>query len=194
MNKLLILFLSIFFVFVVSAQTFKEIPCSFTDGTYSFALPTAKQCSVEIKMQLDKKRMEINSCSSVIKQSSLPIEENIKGCHTKLLYSPKIKLGFLFCEFYNDMSLGVKVYKLDGEKVSEISELPFVAYTSENGERMNYNSILPYLSIIRSGARTLMFFNNPISVMNPNKKEEQILESKDFYFELSSQGFELKKY
>lgn len=113
---------------------------------------------------------------------------------SKLLYNNKLQEGFLFIEPCKELKEGCKIYYINPKKVSFLCELPFAAYTSENGERMNYNSILPYISIIRSSQRTLLFFNTPIVVINPNSPQEQVLESKNFYHILQKDSFLMQEY
>lgn len=113
---------------------------------------------------------------------------------SKLLYNNKLQEGFLFIEPCKELKEGCKIYSITSKKVSFLCELPFAAYTSENGERMNYNSILPYISIIRSSQRTLLFFNTPIVVIYPNSPQEQVLESKNFYHILQKDSFLMQEY
>lgn len=113
---------------------------------------------------------------------------------TKLLYNNKLQEGFLFIEPCKELKEGCKIYHINSKSISFLGELPFSAYTSENGERMNYNSILPYISVIRSGQRTLLFINTPIVVIYPNSPQEQILESKSFYHLLQQDYFLMQEY
>ncbi|MDO5760065.1 MAG: hypothetical protein Q4Q06_03470 [Bacteroidota bacterium] len=112
----------------------------------------------------------------------------------KLLYNNKLKEGFLFVEPSKEIKEGCNVYHIKNKSIISLGYLSFAAYTSENGERMNYNSILPYISVIRSDKRTLLFFNTPIVVFFPNSTKEQILESKNFYHTLENNTFVLQNY
>lgn len=124
------------------------------------------------------------------KQFNIITEQSLN----KLLYNNKMQEGFLFIEPCKELKEGCKIYHVNSKNISFLGELPFSAYTSENGERMNYNSILPYISVIRSGQRTLLFFNTPIVVIYPNSPQEQILESKNFYHLLQQDYFLMQEY
>lgn len=190
------LFFSFAFLFGygVFSQTFSDISCKKEDGIQTYSIALNAKSFLELSLQENTASFVAKTSTQEVFNETIHFAQQHKGFNTKLLYNQKLRTGFFFIEAYDDMSLGAKVYKIIGDKISEISFLPFAAYTSENGERMNYNNILPYISIINSGARTLMFFNTPLFVLNPNQSNEEILNSKDYYFELYSLGFVIKKY
>ena len=147
--------------------------------------------------------MEISVCSEKISVYSsknkalieeIPFSSKGKGINHKLLYSNKLQQGFLFLEKHSELSEGCSIYKIEKGDIRYLCEFPFAAYTSENGERMDYNNILPYLSVIRSDTRTLLFINTPMIVSWPDSPKEEILETKHFYHILTNNGFELRNY
>lgn len=194
MRKILSLLVASGICLSVSAQTFNDIAQKKDDKGFLFSIPIKAKCNMQVNISPLANKYNVATCSKECFSSNKGVNKALKGSNHRLLYNSKLRLGFLFSETYDDMSLGAKIYKISGEDFKELCDLPFAAYTSENGERMNYNNILPYISVIRSGERILMFFNTPIVVKNPNQSDEEILESKDFYFELSDKGFIMKKY
>lgn len=131
----------------------------------------------------DKERFEIN----------IPDRED-RQISEKILYSSKLKKGFLIVEKHRDLSYGCSIFRIDKDSLSYMCEFPFAAYTSENGDRMNYNNILPYISIICSDKRVLLFMNTPMVVEYPNETGEQIKETSLFYHILKDGGFEMRTY
>ncbi len=145
-------------------------------------------------IRISKDRIYICSSKDKNLKKQIPVSLDNKEFRHRLLYNSKLQQGFLFIEKHSALSEGCQIYRIDKGNVNYLCEFPFAAYTSENGERMNYNSILSYLSVIRSDKRTLLFINTPMVVLYPNSPQEEILETKTFYHQLSNNGFELRKY
>lgn len=189
-QKLKIFFLCFLFVLLyneLQAQSFTNIKAEKKVNSEVYHLEKFDLIIFDnnrILLQTIDKKESTTQQFDVITQQSL----------SKLLYNNKLQEGFLFIEPCKELKEGCKIYSITSKKVSFLCELPFAAYTSENGERMNYNSILPYISIIRSSQRTLLFFNTPIVVIYPNSPQEQVLESKNFYHILQKDSFLMQEY
>lgn len=189
-QKLKIFFLCFLFVLLyneLQAQSFTNIKAEKKVNSEVYHLEKFDLIIFDnnkILLQTIDKKESTTQQFDVITQQSL----------SKLLYNNKLQEGFLFMEPCKELKEGCKIYSITSKKVSFLCELPFAAYTSENGERMNYNSILPYISIIRSSQRTLLFFNTPIVVIYPNSPQEQVLESKNFYHLLQKDSFLMQEY
>lgn len=189
-QKLKIFFLCFLFVLLyneLQAQSFTNIEAEKKENSEVYHLEKFDLIIFDsnkvLLQKIDKKEPTTQQFNIITQQSQ-----------SKLLYNNKLQEGFLFMEPCKELKEGCKIYSITSKKVSFLCELPFAAYTSENGERMNYNSILPYISIIRSSQRTLLFFNTPIVVIYPNSPQEQILESKNFYHILQKDSFLMQEY
>ena len=170
----------------IKGQNFNNIDCiSIDKDRYAVA---------NIEISVSKEMISVYSAKSKALIKEISTSSNGKELNHKLLYNNKLQQGFLFLEKHAELSEGCSIYKIEKGDVRYLCDFPFAAYTSENGERMDYNNILPYLSVIRSDKRTLLFINTPMIVSYPNSPKEEILETKSFYHILTDKGFELRNY
>lgn len=51
---------------------------------------------------------------------------------------------------------------------------------------MNYNSILPYISIVNTTEKTYFSFEVPLVVLNPGGQDERIIEGNKIHYTLSN--------
>lgn len=170
----------------IKGQNFNSVECVATDEN--------KYSVTNIEISISKEKISVYSIKDKTLINQIPTSSNGKEVNHKFLYNKKLQQGFLFLEKHTDLSEGCDIYKVEKGDIKYLCEFPFAAYTSENGERMNYNNILPYLSVIHSDKRTLLFINTPIVVSYPNSPKEEILETKSFYHILTDKGFELRNY
>ena len=68
----------------------------------------------------------------------------------------------------------------------------FLEETDENG-RMNYNSILPFVSIVKVSDRIIFSFETPLVVIYPGMSEEATLNGRDVYYTYSKSKLQLFK-
>ncbi len=103
-------------------------------------------------------------------------------------------ITYLLVEQRSDISLGCKVYRLEeGNKIS-MNDFCVAAYTKDESQRMNYNSILPYISMCQSGNRIILSFECDFIVMNPDKMNEKIINTTSLYGIIGESGIELKNF
>ena len=110
----------------------------------------------------------------------------------KVLNNKKLNTSLVFIETFNDISLGCEVIQVKNGQINNIGKMFVASYTKDNGERMNYNSILPYLSIYKTSNQTFIFFETPLVVINPNESDEKIVKGKEVYYLISPEGINLK--
>lgn len=124
----------------------------------------------------------------------LPIENNLNRTQFKLFFNTKTYVGYFFKEKHSDFSLGCDLYKIETNDIKKLQTFLVAAYTNENNQRMDYNSILPYISIIQAGQRTILSFECPLIVINPDMMSETIEKAKDIYGLIVEDKIEIKKY
>ena len=185
-------FVCLYFVFAVlycttKAQSFAKTDTDKQENTIIYHL-------VEADLIIDNDVITLQNLKKKSDTRIWQLDISAKENTYMLLYNSKLQEGYLFVEPCKDMSEGCSIYSIKKENLFFLQQFSFAAYNSKNGERMNYNSILPYISIIRSGQRTLLFFDTPIVVFQPNSPQEQILESNTFYHILQKDGFEIRYY
>jgi hypothetical protein len=129
-------------------------------------------------------------------KSKNTITYNNEEIHQQLRYkvfaNQKLNSAYIFIEKFDEMSLGCKVYFVDNGIISFIDNMDIAAYTKENGDRMNYTSILPYLSIIKMKDRVILSLDTQFLVLNPMQPNEKIINCKDRYFLIEDNKISLK--
>lgn len=103
-------------------------------------------------------------------------------------------ITYLLVEQRSDISLGCKVYRLDANNKISMNDFCVAAYTKDESQRMNYNCILPYISICQSGNRIILSFECDFIVMNPDKMNEKIINTTSLYGIIGENGIELKRF
>ncbi|MBP1646385.1 MAG: hypothetical protein H6Q16_1963 [Bacteroidetes bacterium] len=99
---------------------------------------------------------------------------------------PKSKVSFLLINNYYDFSLGADLYVIENGQFTFVGTLSIGAYNSIGGENMNYNSILPYISIVNTTEKTYFSFEVPLVVLNPGGQDERIIEGNKIHYTLSN--------
>lgn len=112
---------------------------------------------------------------------------SIKGKKTKAV-------SYVFTEKRSDISLGCELYKEENGQRINMDYFPVAAYTKDESGRMNYNSILPYISICQAGQRTVLSFECQFIVINPDRANETILETKNLYGLIMPQSIDIHNY
>lgn len=129
-------------------------------------------------------------------QDKNTITYNNEEIHQQLRYkvfaNQKLNSAYIFIERFDEMSLGCKVYFVNNGIISFIDNMDVASYTQENGGRMNYTSILPYLSIIKMKDRVIISLDTQLLVLNPMQPNEKIINCKDRYFLIEDNKISLK--
>lgn len=82
--------------------------------------------------------------------------------------------------------MGAEVYLINKDyQFIFLGHLPIGAYNCIGDQKMNYNSILSYLSIFYTKEKTYFSFEVPLVVINPGQTTEQIVESKKIHYTLT---------
>ena len=60
--------------------------------------------------------------------------------------------------------------------------MPIAAYTKGANGRMDYNNVLPYISIVKVSNRYIFSFETPLIVLYPGQEQEETVNGRDVYF------------
>jgi len=99
---------------------------------------------------------------------------------------PKASLTYLFVHNYADMSRGCDIFLLKNNTYSFIGHLNVAAYTRNDNNKMDYNSILPYISMVNTTQKVYLSFEVPLVVINPGEGEERVLEGKTLHYTIEN--------
>lgn len=120
-------------------------------------------------------------------------QTTIENC--KLYYCPKTKTAFFFEQIYDQLPIKCNVKQIFNNQIQDLKPLSVAAYTKEKDQnRMNYNSILPYISIAKAIDRTIISFECEFIVLNVDSIHEKIEKSSQLYGIITQKEIELKKY
>lgn len=103
----------------------------------------------------------------------------------------KAGFSFLLVNNYYDHSLGADLYIIENRQFVYVGTLSIGAYNKIGNQKMNYNSILPYISIVNTTEKTYFSFEVPLVVINPGQQNEQIVEGSKIHYTLTNR--ELKQ-
>ncbi len=103
-------------------------------------------------------------------------------------------ISYVFAENHSDVSLGCEVWRVENSVKTPMNFFAIAAYTKDNSGRMNYNSILPYISICQAGKRTILSFECPLIVLYPERANEKICESKKLYGLIGENNIDIINY
>lgn len=103
----------------------------------------------------------------------------------EIFSNPKLNFSYLVINTYFGITMGAEVYLIDKDyQFIYLGHLPVGAYNCIGDEKMNYNSILSYLSIFYTKEKTYFSFEVPLIVLNPGETTEQIIESNKIHYTL----------
>lgn len=111
----------------------------------------------------------------------------------KVYYNSKLKTFILLLDKKVDYSIGCDVVSIKNRNYQYIGEMSVAAYTKDENGRMNYNSILPFVSIVKVSDRIIFSFETPLVVIYPGMSEEATLNGRDVYYTYSKSKLELFK-
>lgn len=104
----------------------------------------------------------------------------------EIFSNPKLNFSYLVINNYLDVTMGAEIYLINKDyQFIFLGHLPVGAYNCIGDQKMNYNSILSYLSIFYTKEKTYFSFEVPLVVLNPGQTTEQIVESKKIHYTLT---------
>lgn len=119
-------------------------------------------------------------------------EQDVK-LSLKVYYNIKLKTFILLADKKVDYNLGCDVLMIKNKKSQHIGEMSVAAYTKDENGRMNYNSILPFVSIVKISDRIIFSFETPLVVIYPGLSEEATLNGRDVYYTYSNSKLQISK-
>lgn len=108
----------------------------------------------------------------------------------EIFSNPNLDFSYLVVNNYLDITLGADLYLIDKNEFIYLGNLAIGAYNKIGKEKMNYNSILPYLSIFYTKEKTYFSFEVPLVVVNPGQQSEQIVESCKIHYTLINRNLQ----
>ena len=93
----------------------------------------------------------------------------------------------------DNLCVGCSLYLFENRNVKDCGLLPVAAYTNDHSGRMNYNSILPHLSIVKVSNRYILSFETPLIVLFPMQEQEEIISGRDIFFTFDKDGLQMNK-
>lgn len=106
---------------------------------------------------------------------------------------PKEHKTFILVNKTNEMSLGCDVYLYEKNNIKHCGYMPIAAYTKDMTGRMNYNNVLPYISIVKVSNRYIFSFETPLIVLYPGQEQEEIVNGRDVYFNYEKKVLQLNR-
>ncbi len=146
---------------------------------------TIKKDTLRIK-QINNSKLEI--CGNKYESSEQDVVLT-----PKVYYNSKLKTFILLLDKKVDYSIGCDVVSIKNNNYQYLGELFVAAYTKGDDGRMNYNSILPFVSIVKVSDRIIFSFETPLVVIYPGMSEEATLNGRDVYYTYSKSKLELFK-
>ncbi|MDD4002060.1 MAG: hypothetical protein PHU35_04650 [Bacteroidales bacterium] len=179
--------LPFFFMLIVSttsifSQAFEKIPLEKKTREVSFVLKKEQfKASFGVTNESRRPKIIFNGKTnftyhSIYQDSQLEFE---------IFSNPKLDFSYLVINNYLEITMGADIYLIDKNyHFVYLGHLPIGAYNRIGNEKMNYNSILPYLSIFYTKEKTYFSFEVPFLVVNPGEITEQIIESSKLHYTL----------
>ncbi|MCK9163062.1 MAG: hypothetical protein WCR29_01420 [Bacteroidales bacterium] len=183
MNKLIILTLVLILSSVgLFSQTFDKIAIQKQSSEASFVLNKEKyKAYFGITNESRRPKITFNGKTNFTYSSIFPDAK----LDFEIFSNSKLNFAYLIINNYLDITLGAEVYLIDNNyQFIFLGHLPVGAYNSIGDKKMNYNSILSYLSIFYTKEKTYFSFEVPLVVLNPGEITEQIVESKKIHYTL----------
>ncbi|MBR5253891.1 MAG: hypothetical protein IKV46_02475 [Bacteroidales bacterium] len=187
MKKLTLSFLICIFC---SINAFSQYSYEIVEFNSQLSSDTEKVYAVKT----DTLRIEqINSSILEICNTKYEASEEDVVVTPKVYYNSKLKNFILLLDKKVDYSIGCDVVSIKNNNYQYLGELSVAAYTKDENGRMNYNSILPFVSIVKVSDRMIFSFETPLVVIYPGMSEEATLNGRDVYYTYSKSKLELFK-
>lgn len=183
MNKIVpILFVLMLSFTNVFSQAFNRIPIERNGSEATFKLDKDLY-KANFGITSESRRPKINfTCKTSFTYNSIYQDAKLEF---EVFSYPKSKVSFLLINNYYDFSLGADLYVIENGQFNFVGTLSVGAYNSIGGGNMNYNSILPYISIVNTTEKTYFSFEIPLVVLNPGGQDERIIEGNKIHYTLS---------
>ncbi len=189
MKKAIVFTFCIFSAFIMNAQSlYGRVSAENSECDNRYVYCFSRKDSVYI----EKDKTEGKECLKIgqWKYCASNIDESLSH---ELYFNAKDKKKILLVNKREEVSLGVDVFIMDNGKINFLGSMPIAAYTKENGERMDYNSILPYVSIVNISNRLVFSFETPLVVLYPLGELEEIIDGRNVFYTYSDGVMELNK-
>ena len=167
---------------------------------YRFTLLILLFSCLSLQAQYSYTRLEAaevaNSERSIYRLSSkdsICISINGKGGKARLFGNAKEKRAVVLLNRRAEVSLGCDMFIIDGKGGIFCGSIPVAAYTKTDKGRMDYNSILPYISIIKVSNRYVLSFETPLVVLYPFGDREEILNGRSIFYTYQNGALELNR-
>jgi hypothetical protein len=186
--KKLLLFLLILSSTNVFSQAFNKIPIQRKENQAIFSLNKENyKAYFGINPQTRKPTITFSgktnfTYNSIYQEAELEFE---------IFSNSQAGFSFLLVNNYYDYSLGADLYIIENGRFVFVGTLSVGAYNKIGNQKMNYNSILPYISIVNTTEKTYFSFEVPLVVINPGQQNEQIVQGSSIHYTLTNR--ELKQ-
>ncbi len=168
--------------------SYNRIECSYSDSLGQQIYKFSPKDSICIKTLSENGRQ------------CLQVEDlNYKAdnCDEQLEYAvfanAKEKKAILFINKAEAVSLGCEMFVIERHKATFCGFIPVAAYTKDPDGRMDYNNIIPYISIVKVAKRYLLAFETSLIVLYPSGDQEEILNGRDVSYSLQNGVLQLNR-
>jgi hypothetical protein len=144
-----------------------------------------KQDTLVVK-QINNNELEINGHKYSATEQDIVIS-------TCVFYNAKLKTYILLVDKTVDYSIGCDIILIKDNNIKVLGEISVAAYTKDRNGRMNYNSILPFISIVKISDRIIFSFETPLVVVHPGLSEETTMNGRDIYYTYSKSKLQMFK-
>lgn len=110
-----------------------------------------------------------------------------------LCANQKEKRAILLVNQSEQVSLGCDMFLIEKGKATHCGFVPVAAYTKSANGRMDYNSILPYVFLVRISNRYVLSFETPLVVLYPFGEQEEILEGRNLFYTYQNGTLQLNR-
>ncbi len=185
-KSILILFIALICGYSVYSQySFDEIKYSEVHSSETAKCYAMKKDTLVIN-HVSNNELAINGYTYAAPEQDVVIS-------TRVFYNAKLKTYILLVDKTVDYSIGCDIILISNNKVQPIGEMAISAYTKGDDGRMNYNSILPFVSIVKVSDRIIFSFETPLVVIFPGLSEEATINGRDVYYTYSKSTLQMFK-
>ncbi|MGM9820657.1 MAG: hypothetical protein ACI3Z9_07650 [Candidatus Onthomorpha sp.] len=189
MKKLLFVFALIFPLISNAQYSYGKIELNKETKQNPFCCKIGSKDSIHIS-PCSRNGVQQLSVGSLICKAETPDE----SLDYEIFANHKDKKAFVIVSRTTDnLCVGCSLYLFENGNVRDCGQLPVAAYTKDQSGRMNYNSILPHLSIVKVSNRYILSFETPLVVLFPMQEQEEILSGRDLFFTFDKDGLQMNK-
>ena len=159
--------------------------CVFLQAQHSYARIEAEETK-NTEYRIYRLSAKDSICISINGSSDEELEYAVFG-------NAKEKRAIVLLNKRAEVSLGCDMFILDGQGGNFCGSIPVAAYTKTDKGRMDYNSILPYISIIKVSNRYVLSFETALVVLYPFGDREEILNGRSIFYTYQNGILELNR-